>query len=378
MALNDKRLCVFCGKVPNTKTREHVVPYWLLEATGDPKRVVNFGQNYAKGKEIIKYSWSNFVAPACDDCNNKFASLEARIKPVVETLMRCEALTVADYVELLDWLDKVRIGAWLVRHMIENHPIEITPNFHISARMGQKDRMVAVYVFDSDNQGINLLGSDSLIFNSMPSCYGLRINNILLLNASSDFFCSKGCGLPYPKSMTYLADGPDAGRLALNDFGYEKEISDPITELKLFKPVVWLYQPIKQPTDDPAFQGGYLGHSNLFDSRIAERTLGGAGRFGALFRQYADHIEMLGNPDTPIDFDTVTGADSVTQSEIAASVYDLQVSLFSSVPYKGQPSEFDMAYRQAKLDDAEAHAAKYRERSPDQNDGHADQALAES
>jgi hypothetical protein len=48
MALTDKRLCVFCGKTPNTKTREHVVPHWLLETTGDPNRVIPLGQNYAK------------------------------------------------------------------------------------------------------------------------------------------------------------------------------------------------------------------------------------------------------------------------------------------------------------------------------------------
>lgn len=365
MALADKRLCVFCGKAPDAKTREHVVPYWLLEATGDPKRVVPFGQNYAKSKEIIKYSWSAFVAPACERCNNAFAELEGRVKPIVEALMRREGITVAAYLDLLDWLDKVRIGVWLTRHMIENHPIEITPNFHISSRIGQKDRMVAVYVFDSDNKGINLFGSDSLIFNGMPSCFGLRINNILLLNASADFFCSKGCGLPHPTAMKLLMGGEDDGKMKLDGFGYATEMSHPVTDLKLFKPVVWLYQPIKLPTEDPTFKGGYYGHTNPYDSRIASRTLEDDSRFGALFRQYADRVEVLRNPDVAIEFDSVTGDECAMQKDIAASIYDVQLSLFDTVEHEwvepGRPSAFDTAYLKAKREDAEAHAKMYRE-----------------
>jgi len=101
--------------------------------------------------------------------------------------------------------------------------------------------MVALYVFDSKNKGINLLGGDSLIFNDMPSCFGCRINDILLLNVSSDFFCSKGCGMPYPASMKLLMGGKN-GMMKLEGVSYAAAISNPVTDLKLFKPVVWLYQ----------------------------------------------------------------------------------------------------------------------------------------
>jgi hypothetical protein len=238
MSIPGEKFCVFCGKPPDGKTREHVVPYWLLEMTGDPTRVVPFGINYAKGKKTIEYSWSNFVAPACDACNNTYAALEARIKPIVEALGRREALSVNAYVELLDWLDKVRVGVWLLRHLIEKHPIDVTPNFHIGTRIAQKDRMLAVYVFDSSNKGINLFGADSLIFNEMPSCFALRANYILLFNVSADFFCSEGCGLPYPERMLLQMGGKDHGRMTLEDFRYPTEVSNPITKVKLFKPVV--------------------------------------------------------------------------------------------------------------------------------------------
>jgi hypothetical protein len=297
------------------------VPYWLLEMTGDPRRVVMFGQNFDKDKAPIRYSWSNFVAPACNECNNKYGKLEASVKASIEALQRREPLPVSAYIELLDWLDKVRIGIWLTRHMIENYPVTITPHFHISARIAEKDRMVAVYAFDSENKGINLFGSDSLIFNDMPCCFGFRINDLLLLNLSSNF-CSRGCGLPHPKSMTVLMGGENDGYLKLEGVGYADEISNPITDLKLFKPVVWLYQPIKLPFSDPAFKGGFYGHTNSFDSRLFERTLRGSDRQGALFHQHADRVEVLADPTSLIEFDQVAGDDCAMQKDIAASVYD--------------------------------------------------------
>src|SRR5262245_43209368 len=63
MSIPGEQFCICCGEPPDGKTREHVVPYWLLEMTGDPLRVVPFGTNYANGKKLIEYSWSNFVAP---------------------------------------------------------------------------------------------------------------------------------------------------------------------------------------------------------------------------------------------------------------------------------------------------------------------------
>ena len=44
------RKCVFCGGTPDNKTKEHVLPMWLIEATGDPKEPVNLGINRTTGK----------------------------------------------------------------------------------------------------------------------------------------------------------------------------------------------------------------------------------------------------------------------------------------------------------------------------------------
>ncbi|WP_455289434.1 hypothetical protein [Vibrio parahaemolyticus] len=58
--MKKKKYCVFCGEEPQNKNKEHVLPQWLLKMTGAPKRVVNFGYNYANEKEI-KFDWSSFV-----------------------------------------------------------------------------------------------------------------------------------------------------------------------------------------------------------------------------------------------------------------------------------------------------------------------------
>jgi len=365
MALAENRFCIFCGKQPNSRTREHVVPYWLLEMTGDPTRIVTLGKNYDRNQEPIRYSWSNYVAPSCNDCNNKYSILEGRAKNIVEALQRRRPLPVSAYIDLLDWLDKVRIGVWLTRHLIENHPIEINPHFHISSRIAEKDRMLALYVFESENKGINLLGADSLIFNDMPSCFGFRVNDLLFLNLSFDFFCSRGCGLPYPNSRKFLMGGANHGKLKLEGFSYESEILHPITDLKLFKPVVWLYQPIKLPSNDPDWQGGYYGYANPMDTRIADRTLKYNERQGALFRQFKNHVEVLQEPSQLIELDEVIGDDCAMQKDISASVYELQITLFSELQHEWIEPEihkdFEEKYRQIKIDDAAALAKFYRD-----------------
>lgn len=368
MSLAGGRACVFCGGVPDAKTNEHVVPKWAIEMTGDPRRVVTFGQDFSKGKKPIRFSWSAFAAPACNACNEKFAKLEDQTKPIVEALQRREALPVSDYLVLLDWLDKVRVGIWLLRHSIERHPVVIDPNFHISSRVAQKDRMVAVYIFEDDGLGLNVFGSDSLIFNGMPSCAGVRINNLLLLSVSSDFFCSAGCGFPHPARMTFQMDGEHKGKLVFDEFKLPTErssgVSHPVTDLPLFKPVVWLYQPIAMPTDDPAFQGGFIGHWCLVDTRLESLKLEGNRRQGALFRQYQDRVEVLRHLSERIEFDEVVGSDEAVRGDIIATIYDTQVRLYKSYTRSWtddrSPRDFAEAYGAVKMENAEGLAAMYR------------------
>jgi len=367
MALTDSRRCIFCGEAPDEKTREHVIPYWLLAMTGDPRRVVPLGQDFSRGKQAIQFSWSNFVAPACRACNNSYAQLEERAKPHIERLLRFEALSVGDYIDVMDWLDKIRIGIWLTRHMIEKHPVEVTPNFYISSRVAAKDRMIAIHVIAPQPNGISLFGCDSLIFSEMPSCFGIRINEILILNVSFDFFCSAGCGLPRPRYMRQLMGGKHSGMLKLDGVICNADVSFPITDLRLHKPVVWIYQPIKLPVSMPEFKGGFWGHTSKFDSRIYERTMVDNDRQGALFRQFDDRVDILTEASSLIEFDSVTGDDCVPMSEIIASVYETQISLLNLQEYDwidpNKPDEFFKEFRDLKISSATETANFYRKAS---------------
>ena len=166
------------------------------------------------------------------------------------------------------------------------------------------------------------------------------------------------------KDVAADGGGKDHGLLALEDFRCPTEISNPITKLKLFKPVVWLYQPIKLPTSDPTFAGGFVGHTNTFDSRVATLTLEGSDRLGALFRQNHDSVQIYRNLSDVIEFNEVIGDDCAMQKDIAASVYDCQVHLFKTARRRwidpGKKSKFEKAFRKLKLENAAQIARMYR------------------
>jgi len=175
------KFCVFCGKEPKDKTREHILPQWLIELTGKPNRVVNFGINYEDNKTIT-FAWSQFVVPACEKCNSEYSDLEAKVKPLIEKTLLRKALPAKDWITILDWLDKVRVGLWLAHHLIQKNPTGIEPSFHINDRINTKDRMVCVYPIKDNRDGLNGFGSETLLFHRSPSCIAIRINDVIILN----------------------------------------------------------------------------------------------------------------------------------------------------------------------------------------------------
>src|SRR5450755_2969832 len=130
-----EKTCIFCGRRPEAKTKEHVIPKWLIKMTGDPKRKVSFGTYNLKGKPPTALAFDQLTFPACDECNVAFSDLEGRARTVTEQLLGRGPLTSTDFVCLLDWLDKVRIGMWLGLLWLEGNPWGINPKFHISSRL---------------------------------------------------------------------------------------------------------------------------------------------------------------------------------------------------------------------------------------------------
>ncbi len=328
--MKSNRFCVFCGEAPEDKNREHILPKWLLELTGDPKRVVNFGTNYRNGK-TLRFDWSSFVVPSCESCNTQYSEIEARAKRYVDLLLQREALTSAEYMDFMDWLDKVRVGVWIAYHYIQGNPTNIKPSFHINTRISTKDRMIAVYSIASDEKGLNAIGVESLVFHSAPSCFGLKINNILIINMSSDYLFAARCGFPFPRICETWLDGENAYMLQIGEFDITRRIKHPLIRKKIIKPSIHLYQPIMASDPDKKFQSGYFGDYNSYDSFIAKHSLAPypSGK-GLLFFQHTDKVEPMYDMDEKIHFQDVGGIHSRPMYELVRQVYEFQSYIYEN------------------------------------------------
>jgi hypothetical protein len=337
--MTSNRFCVFCGNPPEKKNREHILPQWLLELTGDPKRVVNFGTNYKNGR-TIRFDWLNFCVPACESCNTEYSDLEDRAKSYVLRLTAREALSSIEYSDFLDWLDKVRIGIWVAYHFIQGNPTHIEPSFHIKTRIAQKDRMVAIYPIAGDGIGLNAFGVESLVFHSQPSCFALRVNNLLILNMSADYLISARCGFPFPKSRYTTLDGDNPYLMHMSDFQITRRVKHPLLRSAIAKPSIHLYQPIMQKSSDGRFQSGFLGDYNSFDSYLAHHTMppNPSGK-GILYFQHQDSVEPIIDIYQPIEFESIKGSESEPMYALVKQVYEFQNYLYGRDEFRAENRE---------------------------------------
>jgi len=193
------KFCVFCGDKPKEKTKEHIIPKWLIEYTGELKRLIQVGEK--------NFSFDQLTFPACDKCNNDYSELEGKAKNALLKIFNNEELTDIDVNNLLDWFDKVRIGLWLLSLKMVNYFPELTddiePKFYISQRIRKADRLLNIVKINNTRKGINFVGTVSPQFLLTPSCFGLIINNYFFTNISYNFLFNERLGFPKIKSMSY-------------------------------------------------------------------------------------------------------------------------------------------------------------------------------
>jgi hypothetical protein len=198
-----RKFCVFCGERPEGKNKEHVLPRWLLELTGDPTRPANFGLDLSQGVENAKprkYAFSQFQFPACEVCNGLYSTLEGKAKAIVLKLLASEGLTSHEISTLLDWFDKIRVGLWLGYHQLDKNFEQIHLRFYIRDRIGRKDRLL-ILAFRSDKRELlSFVGPNLLAFRFAPSALGLIINGLCFVNISCDYLLARRLGFPYPRS----------------------------------------------------------------------------------------------------------------------------------------------------------------------------------
>jgi hypothetical protein len=196
------RTCVFCGKPPESKTLEHVLPVWLIEMTGNPNREFNltsFG-SVIQGRRR-SYAASRFAFPSCNLCNNEFSALETRAKQHVLCIQDNGQLSGQDLSELMDWLDKVRVGVWLGFRYLDGNFFGIEPRFHIKQRIRTADRALFMYRRHY-RQRLTFSCTSTPVFTYMPSVMVLTINNMILSIVSAHFLLARRMGFPYPESLT--------------------------------------------------------------------------------------------------------------------------------------------------------------------------------
>ena len=248
-----KKVCIFCGENPVNKNKEHIIPKWLIEMTGDPKRVANIFRN---GNDYVRFSWQSYAFPACEECNDYYSDLEAKTKKVIENLLNEKSVCHNDFNILLDWLDKVRIGIWLGNLMLKK--VDLDPNYYINQRIGKKDRVCILYKINDNEKGIGIIGTHTLAFEGCPSCFSLVINNLVLINYSKEVMLLKNMGFPYPNEYYYDNDYTIFDKINNGTC----EIKYPIIDSLLYKPATRFYQSIIETKGN--YKRPHVGKISIF------------------------------------------------------------------------------------------------------------------
>lgn len=287
------KFCIFCGKRPSDKTKEHIIPQWLLKMTGKPNRKAYFGRDWlSPNLDERVYSWQAFTFPACDVCNGEWSALEDKVKPILTSMLNAGQISAVDFQILLNWLDKVRVGLWLGMICLNKNYRGLIPQFHINNRVAQKDRALLIFESSDPVVGIGLGGCDTAIFHHSPSILHLSINHLHFVTMSCDFFLSERLGWPFVINKKFRDIDTD---------GFDAEFSD--GKGAITSPVIDDFPPIEGSSIMQAIapQDFYRGNPQEFEKYyfnqfIKDASLGeNIGTSKVLF----NHLAPIAYPEIP-------------------------------------------------------------------------------
>lgn len=235
-----EKRCIFCGKKPSEKNREHIIPRWLIALTGDPKREWYLGLKFNDiSKPTRAFAADPFQFPACESCNSRYSALEARTQSHMTKLLNEESLTGVEWDDLLDWFDKVRIGLFIGNMMLNKDLPIPDPKFFIDQRSGTKDRCLLIYPNRSDYFGLRMIGAGDPVFFHNSTSFMLAVNGLLFLNASSDFILAPRMGFPFPRKTRMQGQ-----YIAAHDFTAFYRPKLPFIRFSFYQPLLRIYQTI--------------------------------------------------------------------------------------------------------------------------------------
>ena len=239
-----KAACVFCGQPPDKKNKEHIFPQWLLKMTDFHGKNASVGTSWETGKELV-FNANSYTFPACTKCNERFGKIEASVKPIVESLLSDQDVTCEELELLLDWFDKVRICAWLGVKYMNQSTFIMTPKYYVNSRVGLKDRALWVTNTYRPEKTLNWSGVNSPAFMFSPTAFTLRVNNLVLVNCSSDLVLSKKLGFPY---VQFERPNPNSHKTDMMLAPARNNHRPTLFSTKLYLPSVCIAQPIYKET----------------------------------------------------------------------------------------------------------------------------------
>jgi hypothetical protein len=238
--LQQEKRCIFCGNRPSEKNKEHVIPQWLIELTGDPNRIWHLGVKFGDpDKPPRQFAADQYQFPACEACNSRYSKLEDRTKANITKLLNKEGLSAAEWDDLLDWFDKVRIGLFIGNLMLNKDLPIPNPKFFIDQRIGAKDRCVLVYPIRADYVGLHMIGAGDPVFFHQPTAFMLSINNLLFVNLSTDFLLAARMGFPFPRKIEAIGS-----RLRADDFTAFFRPKVPFIRFSFYPATIGVYQTV--------------------------------------------------------------------------------------------------------------------------------------
>ena len=231
--------CVFCGNPPIKKNKEHVIPRWLIKLTGDFNREIYIEQNFIS-QDTKSFSLKEFHFPSCKACNSKYSTLENNINVIVEDMLNSNPIDCDSLNKLLIWFDKVRIGLWLGYRYLNKDYFGISPHFHIDDRIDKADRLLFIYKVDDVKKGLGIIKANTPFFAHYPSCFGLIINNLYFLNASTDYLFSRRLGLPFAAKSRQI----DESHMSTDMHSGLNRVLTPLLPISINSKCTKIYQPI--------------------------------------------------------------------------------------------------------------------------------------
>jgi hypothetical protein len=183
-----KKQCIFCGEIPRDCTEEHIVPRWLVKLTGPPKRK---GKLHHPLGQSVPYERS--VARACKRCNKRYERvLETPVSAAIRSIVDTRCVDFASVHLIMDWIDKLRWGNWILGLIHTGNPFRIAPTSMIDGFVGRWEQLLWIFATPEPCLRLVTLGSTyDYFYLQYPHVFGMFVNGVAFISHSEVLCCQR-------------------------------------------------------------------------------------------------------------------------------------------------------------------------------------------